>query len=331
MIFAGIFGSYALGANNIGNVMGVFVSSNPFEGVNIAGPLALTPVQELFLLGGLAIAVGVITYSKRVMMTVGGSVMTLSPLGALVVVVAHSLVLFVFSSSELSNAFVSMGLPPIPLIPVSSSQAVIGAVIGIGFLQGIKGIRQIKWRVLAGIASGWVTTPVISALIGFTLLFVVQNVFGQQVYQPVSYSLSPPVLERLAEEGIDTATLGDLTDESVSSAVQFRSLVRERVQLDHEQETLVLSAAETHPMRVDAAAIAALDRDLFSEEQLEAIAAIEGQSFSHKWQLAEALAERSESWQPKSDNSENEAYNKQLGIQLDTLFAAFQVSAATQP
>jgi phosphate/sulfate permease len=60
---------------------------------------------------------------------------------------------------------------------------VIGSVVGIGLLQGIKGIRQIRWNVLVGIASGWITTPLLAAVMGFVLLFVVQNVFGQQVYQ----------------------------------------------------------------------------------------------------------------------------------------------------
>ena len=112
-----------------------------------------------------------------------------------------------FSSTELSDFVVNLGLPPIPLIPVSSSQAVVGAVIGIGLLQGVKGIRQIKWRVLGGIASGWVTTPMIAAVMGFTLLFIVQNVFSQQVYQEVYFQLSPPVLEHLAKQGVPTNTL----------------------------------------------------------------------------------------------------------------------------
>jgi len=59
---------------------------------------------------------------------------------------------------------------------------VVGAVIGIAFCKGLKGVRQIKWRVLGEIASGWITTPIISALIAFILLFIVQNVFDQQVY-----------------------------------------------------------------------------------------------------------------------------------------------------
>ena len=214
LIIVGAFGSYTLGANNIGNVMGVFVPSSPFENINIAGIFDISAVEQLFLLGAIAIAVGVYTYSKRVMMTVGGSLMTLSPTGALVVVMGSSLVLFVFSSKELSNFVASLGLPPIPLIPVSSSQAVVGAVIGIAMLQGIKGVRQVKWGVLGGIASGWVTTPVIAAVISFVSLFIVQNVFAQQVYQPVSsYRVSPPVVEKLAEMDIAKEQLSDLGDE----------------------------------------------------------------------------------------------------------------------
>ena len=202
LIIVGAFGSYTLGANNIGNVMGVFVPSSPFENIKIAGIFDISAVEQLFLLGAIAIAVGVFTYSKRVMMTVGGSLMTLSPTGALVVVMSSSLVLFVFSSKELSNFVASLGLPPIPLIPVSSSQAVVGAVIGIALLQGLKGVRQVKWGVLGGIASGWVTTPVIAAVIAFVSLFIVQNVFDQEVYQTVDHRISPPVVEKLAEMDI---------------------------------------------------------------------------------------------------------------------------------
>jgi len=184
LILAGVFGSYSLGANNIGNVMGVFVPAAPFADLPLPGGVVFSGTQQLFLLGALAIAVGVYTQSRRVMVTVGQTLMPLSPFGALVVVLANGLVLFVFSSQPLSSAVVGLGLPPIPLIPVSSSQAVIGAVVGVALLQGRRGLRQVRWPVLARIASGWVTTPVLAALLAYGLLFVVQNVFAQQVFQP---------------------------------------------------------------------------------------------------------------------------------------------------
>lgn len=180
LILAGALGSYSLGANNIGNVMGVFVPSSPFTELTLGG-WTLSSTQQLFLVGGLAISVGVFTYSKKVMMTVGDSLMPLTPMAALVVVVAHSLVLFVFSSHWLSETLASWGLFRIPLIPVSSSQAVIGAVIGIGLLKGIKGARQIRWSVLLHIAGGWVMTPIAAAIMCYVMLFIMQNVFNQIV------------------------------------------------------------------------------------------------------------------------------------------------------
>ena len=181
LILAGAFGAYSLGANNIANVMGVFVPVSPFTEFEVAGIGTFSSVQQLFLLGAVAIAVGVITYSKRVMLTVGSRLMPMSPVGAWVVVVAHSIVLFVFSSKGLESLLANAGLPTIPLVPVSSSQAVVGAVIGIGLLRGG---RTIRWRVLGGIGLGWMATPIIAGVLCFVGLFFLQNVFNQEVYRP---------------------------------------------------------------------------------------------------------------------------------------------------
>ena len=325
LILAGIFGSYTLGANNIGNVMGVFVDSSPFEDVKLAGLFDFSGVQQLFLLGAIAIAIGVFTYSKRVMMTVGGSLMTLSPVGALVVVIANSLVLFVFSSTELSSFVASLGLPAIPLIPVSSSQAVVGAVIGIGLLQGMKGIRQIKWGVLGGIASGWVTTPVIAAVIGFTMLFIVQNVFSQQVYQEVYFQLSQPVIQHLEKQDIPTDSL-QIQTEPIAKAVKFRGALRKQVKLDKDHEATVIATAQLYPMKIEADKGKNLDPKAFSPDQIKAIANLKGQSFDHKWQLTQALEQQSEDWRPHEETPQNKAHNKQLKNQLNAVQRAFHVS-----
>ncbi len=78
LLLAGAFGAYSLGANNIANVMGVFVNISPFTDINIFSFFIFSSVQQLFLLGGLAIAVGVLTYSKKVMFTVGNDLLKLS-------------------------------------------------------------------------------------------------------------------------------------------------------------------------------------------------------------------------------------------------------------
>lgn len=182
LLIAGAFGAYSLGANNIANVMGVFVPSIPLEDTHF-GFFTLTGAQQLFFLGAVAIAAGILTYSRKVMQTVGNNLLELSSEAAFVVVLSQALVLFIFSSSSLSGLMVRIGLPPIPLVPVSSTQVVVGAVLGIGLY---KGISNINFKVLGSIASGWITTPVAAGLIAFFLLFFVKNLFGIEVGHTVT-------------------------------------------------------------------------------------------------------------------------------------------------
>ena len=176
LILSGAFGSYSLGANNIANVMGVFVPQSPFITTELFG-VTFSSSAQLFALGGVAIGVGVFTYSKRVMLTVGDGLMAITPIIAWVVVTAHSIVLFLFASQSLKAGLNGMGLPALPLVPVSSSQAVIGAVIGIGLYRRM----HVRWDVARRIFIGWVTTPIISSLCALFSLYVVQNVFLQVV------------------------------------------------------------------------------------------------------------------------------------------------------
>jgi len=177
LIIVGAFGAYSLGANNIANVMGVFVPAFNLQDLNL-GLFTLSSAQQLFMLGGLAIAAGILTYSKKVMETVGNNIVELSSEAALVTVLAQALVLFIFSSSWLTSVFVKIGLPPIPMVPVSSSQVIIGCVIGIGLY---KGVRNINFRILGEISAGWIATPIFSGLLAFVSLFFAKNIFGIEV------------------------------------------------------------------------------------------------------------------------------------------------------
>ena len=178
LLLAGAFGAYSLGANNIANVMGVFVNISPFTDISISSFFVFSSVQQLFLLGGLAIAFGVFTYSKKVMFTVGADLLKLSPLSAFVVVLSHSIVLFLFASQGISSFLTSLNLPAIPLVPVSSSQAIVGGVIGIGFLKGGK---EVKWSVAGKISVGWVVLPIITMIIAMFILYILTYMFNLNV------------------------------------------------------------------------------------------------------------------------------------------------------
>lgn len=182
LIIVGAFGAYSLGANNIANVMGVFVPAFNLQPLDL-GLITLSSAQQLFLLGGLAIAAGILTYSKKVMETIGVNIVELSSEAAMVVVLAQSLVLFIFSSSALSGFLVRSGLPAIPMVPVSSSQVIVGCVLGIGLY---KGVRNINFKLLGEIALGWLATPVMSGLLAFLSLFFIKNIFNIDVGQKVT-------------------------------------------------------------------------------------------------------------------------------------------------
>ena len=164
--------------------MGVFVPAFHLNNLDL-GIFTLNSSQQLFLLGGIACATGIMTYSWKVMNTVGNNILELSSEAALVVVLAQALVLFIFSSTSLSNLCIRAGLPPIPMVPVSSSQVIVGCILGIGLY---KGARNINFKVLGEIGLGWIISPVASGLLTFFLLFFMKNIFGINVGSKVGRS-----------------------------------------------------------------------------------------------------------------------------------------------
>jgi PiT family inorganic phosphate transporter len=136
LVVCGVYGSYALGANNVANATGIF--SGRFAGLSD---------RSLAILGGASIALGVLTFSRRMMMTVGRRVMRLDAFTALVAVASMSLTVHVFAW---------LG------VPVSTSQAIIGALVGTGL---IRGVQVLHFRVVRDMAFGWVLTPGIALVL----------------------------------------------------------------------------------------------------------------------------------------------------------------------
>ena len=268
LILVGAFGSYSLGANNIANVMGVFVPSVPFREIHI-GSIVLSGPQQLFFIGGVAISVGVFTYSYKVMKTVGGELLKLSPQAALVVVLAESMVLFVFASQTLSDFVKSLGLPPIPLVPVSSSQAVVGAIIGIGI---VRGWRNIRFNVMGKIAAGWIATPIVAGVISFIGLFVLQNVFGMVVAKRAFYKVDREFVKFMSSSPFNI----DLSKLEGKEFGKFKSLYDKVFEIveDKDKSLLITSLCEEinlniTPDKVDSLFFKGLltrkERDLFKK------------------------------------------------------------------
>ena len=320
LILAGAFGAYSLGANNIANVMGVFVPVAPFPDLQFGQDFSVSSAQQLFLVGGLAIAVGVFTYSKRVMMTVGSELMTLTPLAAWVAVMSHSIVLFLFASERLEQLLANMSLPTIPLVPVSSSQAVVGAVIGIGMLQGG---REIQWPRIYGIVRGWVITPVISCLLCFVGLYFLQNVFQQEVQRESNYLLSTRVLEKFQREGIETTGLNQLSDSTFSSSAELVRAVSSIVPLSSQQGLKVVEFSLQKSLLITQEKIASMDKKGLSSIQLDALNQLQGQTFNFPWQLGDSLAEISSEWEVRGGGLKNKLHDRKIKQKLAYLYRNF--------
>ncbi len=321
LLIVGALGSYSLGANNIANVMGVFVAVSPFSDISIFGLFRLSSAQQLFFVGAVAISVGVFTYSHRVMETVGKGIMNLSPVAAFAVVAAQSIVLFMFASQGLESFLAAHGLPTIPLVPVSSSQAIVGAVIGVGIL---KGGRCIRWRTLGGITSSWVVTPIIAGLISLIALFFLQNVFEQKTFRPVAYQLTPAALARIEQAGINKEKLAPVAGKKFANAVMFNHVLK-KTGLGPEQRAFVLKSAEIDAIVVSPAAIAKIDAHWFSPEQLTSLKKLCGRTFTHEWQLADALARQSDQWRPSAHDS---LHNQDLQNKLAYLYRLLRITNA---
>ena len=262
--------------------------------MQLTDDLLISSAQQLFLIGGLAIAIGVFTYSKRVMMTVGSELMRLTPLAAWVAVMAHSIVLFLFASEQLEQWLASLNLPTIPLVPVSSSQAVVGAVIGIGMAQGG---HEVHWNRLFSIIKGWFLTPLISCMICFFGLFFLQNVFLQSVKNETRFQLSESVLEKLKNNGIHFTGLKDLENTTYSTSGNLTRTLREHGELNNDDALKAIEFSELKRIRLDPGKMDQLDESLLTENQRMTLGQLKGQRFNHTWEFNDALTEISEEWQ----------------------------------
>ncbi|MBM3567067.1 MAG: inorganic phosphate transporter, partial [Alphaproteobacteria bacterium] len=320
LVLAGAFGAYSLGANNIANVVGVFLPASPFVEFRVLDLFTVTSAQQLFLLGGVAIAVGVYTYSGKVVHTVGQGLYTLSPVAAWVVVMAHSLVLFLFASEGLEGILAALGLPTIPLVPISSSEVIVGAVLGVAV---VKGAHNIRWRMLGRIGVGWAMTPAIAGILCFFGLFVLQNVFGQNVYDTSRYQFTRPAVERIARDGHPPQLIAQLRGQRYdSSAALARDL--SAAGLSQTAVAQLIEIAELAPVRVEPLRLGPKDLRWMTADQMQAVYKLAGKSYPHRWMFAEALARESPDWRP-GNTATDKSRDRVLRQRTEALARLFQV------
>ncbi len=314
LIIVGALASYSLGANNIANVMGMFVSAPLFKDLNLFGLTSVTGVQQLFLLGGLAIAIGIFTYGRNVMETVGKDLYKISPITGFVVVLAEFIVLSLFTSQELESLLLKFNLPTIPLVPLSTTQAFIGAVIGVGLA---KDPLSINFKVFGKIALGWVIAPLSAGIITYVSLFFVQNVFEQKVINPVPYEISKSVVVKLNELGLETKELKDLVGKRFYNKKIFTNELLSRAPYTNDHIYLIFQYSIVDSFRIDTTKIAHFVKDgTLSADRFASIKLKQGKTFKHKLDFEHALFENDSIWNAtgkKLDDKETEVLKSSIG------------------
>jgi len=143
-ILSACYVAYSMGANNAGNAVGPVANLNIF------------PPKLLLFIGGVSIAVGAGTYGQKVADTVGKGITPLDIPGAFV--------------AQISSAF-GMHLFSMFGIPVSTSSAIVGAVVGVGLVKGAGGISL---KTILTILIGWALTPTLAGTASYLLYKVIK-------------------------------------------------------------------------------------------------------------------------------------------------------------
>jgi len=137
ILVASAYSAYAMGANDVGTSVGAVYG---FLGGS---------TQVVALFGAAALAVGAITFSRRVMNTIGQGITRLEPITAFSAQMGAAITVW---------SFVQFGMP------VSTSEAIVGGIAGAGLF---KGASTVSARRLRQIGITLVITPIVVALLSF--------------------------------------------------------------------------------------------------------------------------------------------------------------------
>ncbi len=155
VLVIGLYMAWNIGANDVSNAMGTSVGSG-----------ALSLRKAVFLAAILEFC-GAFFVGERVSETVqhgllNPSTFALSPM-----------LLILGMCGALLGTSLWLQIASYFGLPVSTTHAIIGAIVGFGLLIG--GVDAIQWNEVTSIAISWVTSPVLSAVISYTIFTIIQK------------------------------------------------------------------------------------------------------------------------------------------------------------
>ncbi|MBW4544197.1 MAG: inorganic phosphate transporter [Symplocastrum torsivum CPER-KK1] len=152
-VLSACFVAFAHGSNDVGNAIGPLAAIAYIIRTNSVPLTGFTVPLWILILGGSGIVLGLAVWGKKVIATIGENIIPLQPSGGF--------------CAELATATTILLASRIGL-PVSTSHALVGGVVGIGLVQNWKSLR---FQTLKSIGLAWLITLPVAGGLG-ALIFV---------------------------------------------------------------------------------------------------------------------------------------------------------------
>jgi len=149
--------AFAHGSNDVANAIGPLAAVITVAQSGIVGSKAALPIWVL-MLGGIGIVIGLATYGRQVIATVGEKITHLTPSRGFAAELAAATTIVIASGTGL---------------PVSTTHTLVGAILGVGMARGIDAIDL---RVVGRIFASWLITVPIGALLSIIFFFILKTV-----------------------------------------------------------------------------------------------------------------------------------------------------------
>ncbi len=145
--------AFAHGSNDVANAIGPLAAVVNISQSGVVNPESPVP-SWLLLVGGIGIVIGLATMGYRVMATIGTKITELTPTRGYSAEFAAAITIVLASR---------LGLP------ISTTQTLVGGVMGVGLAQGVKALDL---SILGRIAASWIVTVPIGALLAIAFFYM---------------------------------------------------------------------------------------------------------------------------------------------------------------
>jgi PiT family inorganic phosphate transporter len=152
-VLSACFVAFAHGSNDVGNAIAPLAAIAYILRTGTVPLTAFSIPLWILIVGGSGIVFGLAIWGKKVIATIGENIIPLQPSSGFCAEIATATTILLASR---------IGLP------VSTSHALVGAVVGIGLVQNW---RQVRFQTLRGIGLAWLITVPVAASLG-AIIFV---------------------------------------------------------------------------------------------------------------------------------------------------------------